>query len=140
MSELGAALEFFGDRQAEQFTAIADIVRPIGEPAFDESTGLVAQTVETVYEDEPCKVSSSDRAGQDVQAGETELRLVDRTIKFAVALDLHPNDLVTIVSSTFNPTDVGKVYRITDVDDREWQVSRRCVVEETTVPMIDAGS
>lgn len=140
MSEIGAALEFFRDRQAEQFTATADVVRPIGEPAFDASTGLVAQTVETVYEDEPCKVSSNDRAGQDVQAGETEVLLVDSTVKFAVALDVHANDLVRIVTSTHNPTDVGKVYRITDVDDREWQISRRCVVEETIVPMIDAGS
>lgn len=140
MSDFDAALEFFQDRQAEQFTATADIRRPIGEPTLNEDTGQVTQTTETVYEDEPCKVTSNDRAGQDAQAGETEVRLVDSTIKFAIETDVHPNDLVTIVTSIHNPTDVGKTYRTTDVDDREWQISRRCVVEETIVPMIDAGS
>lgn len=140
MSDFDTALDFFRDRQAEQFTATADVLRPIGEPTFNEMTGVVTQTVETAYEDEPCKVSSNDRAGQDIQAGETEMRLIDSTIKFAVALEVYKDDVVRIVSSTYNPTDVGKTYRITDVDDREWQISRRCVVEETLVPMIDAGS
>lgn len=140
MSDFDNALDFFRGQQAEQFTATADVFRPIGAPAFDESTGLVAQTVETVYEDEPCKVTSNDRAGQDVQAGETEARLVDSTVKFAVASDIHKDDIVVITSSTYNTADIGNRYRVTDVDDREWQVSRRCVVEETLVPMIDAGS
>lgn len=140
MTDFSTALDYFRGQQAEQFTATADVNRPIGEPTFNEVTGAVAQTVRLVYEAEPCKVSSNDRAGQDVEAGETELRLVDSTIKFGIETEVYKDDLVTIVSSTHNPLDVGKTYRITDVDDREWQISRRCVVEETLVPMIDAGS
>jgi hypothetical protein len=82
-------------------------------------------------------VSSDDRSGEDAKAAETVLRLVDHIIKFPVGQDVQMDDVVTITSSTYNPTDIGRQYRITDVDRREWQISRRCNVEETVVPQLN---
>lgn len=131
-----SALARFRKRQAAQFTQTADIDRPIGEAEFDPTTGFTTQPVLRIRSGIGCKLTSNARQGEDVQAGETEVRLVDHTIKFDVGIDIEKDDLVTITNSKFNTADIGVQYRVTDVDRREWQISRRCVVEETLVPMM----
>lgn len=133
---IDSAITRFRKKQAEQFTQTCNIDRPVGEPIFDPDTNQVTQPVERRYTALACKVSWNDRAGQDVEAGQTELRVVDAEVKFPVGTDVAKDDIVTITSSTFHALGVGKQYRISDVDDREWQISRRCVIEETLVPML----
>lgn len=131
-----SAIARFRKRQADQFTQTCRIDRPVGETYYDPDAQESVQPVEPLYAAVPCKVTSNDRSGEDVQAGETEVRLLDVTIKFPVDTDVAMDDIVTITASKFHPLSVGKQYRITDVDDREWQISRRCVIEETLVPLL----
>lgn len=133
---VASAIARFRSKQAEQFTATATVHRPIGEVVFTPETGSV-QNYELVYSSIACKLSSEDRSGNDVGAGETTVRLVDQLIKFPVESDLQMDDIVTVSSSLHNPTDVGRQYRVTDVDRREWQISRRCNVVETLVPQLN---
>lgn len=134
-----SAVTRFRAKQAEQFSQTADIYRPVGEPTFTPEDGY-AQPVVTVTAGVACKVTSNERQGQDVQAGETEVRLLDHTIKFPVDTPVEVNDIVEVTASTYNPLDTGITYRITDVDRREWQISRRCVIEEVIVPLLHGGS
>jgi hypothetical protein len=123
-------------RQAVQLTQRATIVRPTGPPTFDSETRESVQPVTTLHTDLPCKVTNNDRAGLDVAVGETEIRVTDREIKFPVGTVVAEGDLVTITAGTYNTVDIGVTYRITDIDRREWQVARRCVIEEVAVPRL----
>lgn len=131
-----SALRRFRRKQADQFTQTANIDRPVGEMTYDPDLGTSVQQVVRRYTAVPCKVTANERQGLDVQVAETKVRIVDHTVKFGVDTDVAMDDLVTITSSTFSPLDVDRQYRITDIDRREWQVSRRCVVEEVMVPML----
>lgn len=133
---VGSAITRFRARQAAQFSATAAVHRPVGEVTFTPETGSV-QPYDLIYPAIACKLTSEDRSGNDASAGETVVRLVDQLIKFPVESDLRMDDIVTITASTHNPTDVGRQYRVTDVDRREWQISRRCNVEETLVPQLN---
>lgn len=134
---IDTAIRRFRERQAAQFTDFATIRRPVGEPTFDEDTGLATQEYETVGTLRPCKLTAHDPASRKVPAGETQLRVVTLQLKFPVEEDVQPDDIATITASTYNPTDVGKSYRIVSVDPRTWQISRLCEIEETLVPLLN---
>jgi hypothetical protein len=137
---IATALTRFRAKQAEQFSQTCTVHRPVGEMTYDPDAQESTQPTELLYTGLPCKVTSNERAGSDVDAGETEVRLVDMMVKFPIDTDVAMNDVVTITASTYHPLSVGKQYRILDVDDREWQISRRCTIEETLVPMSWEGS
>lgn len=129
------ALARFQARQAAQFTQRATIQRRVGEPTFTPEDGY-RQEVTTIAADVPCKVTSNERQGQDVQAGQTEARIVDHEVKFPVGTLVEKDDLVTVTASVHNPQDTDRTYRVTDIDRREWQISRRCIIEEVLVPTL----
>lgn len=137
---IDSAIRRFRSRQAGQFTATADLFRALGAPVYED--GESVYPVEQLYTDRPCKVTSNERSGSNVNVAETQVRQVDQDIKFAVDTDVRIDDIVVITSSEYNALSVGKQYRITDVDDREWQISRRCIIEETIAPMrvVEEGS
>lgn len=133
---VASAVARFRAKQAEQFTQTCTIHRPVGEVTYNPDTQQSTQDYELLHTGMACKVAANDRAGEDRQAAETEVRLVDSTIKFPVGTDVAMDDIVTITASTFHALSVGKQYRISDVDDREWQIARRCTIEETLVPRL----
>lgn len=135
-----SVIEWARSRQADQFTQTMTVQRPIGEAYYDEDIEMSVQEVVTIYTDLPCKISSIEAQGEDRQAGQTEVRIVELMVKFPVGTDVAMNDVVTITSSHFNTLDVGRHYRITDVDHREREIARRCAIEETNVPMLWEGS
>jgi hypothetical protein len=134
-----SALARFRAKQAEQFTQTGRIDRPTGEPAYDPNTRQSAQPVTTITT-KPCKVTSGGTQGNDTDVGETTARIVGHEIKFPVGTDLQYLDIVTILSSKFDPSDVGRQYRVLDVDRREWQISRLARIEETVVPLLNEDS
>lgn len=129
------ALTRFRRRQAEQLTASAHIDRPLGPPAWDPESQATVTPVSRAYANRRCKVTSLEAEGTDRTTGQSEARFVGHLIKFDPDTDVRPGDLVTVVSSRHNPLDVGITYRVTDIDRREWQIARRCIVEEVVVPM-----
>src|SRR5690606_1232132 len=76
MVALDAGLGFFRRQQADQLEARATIRRLAGEPVTNPATGRVTQPVAVVSSATPCKVTSNETKGEDVQAGDTEVRLV----------------------------------------------------------------
>lgn len=135
---IATAITRFRLRQAEQFTQKATVRRPLGQMVYDAELGEDVQFVAVLHVDAPCKVTalSDTSKGRDVQAGETKVRLADGEIKFHVGLDVAVDDLVEITGSLYHPLSVGKHYRVTDVDEREWQIAHKCVIEETIVPTL----
>lgn len=132
-----SAITRFRRRQAAQFTQRATILRAAGEPTFDESTGLATQPYDTIGTDRPCKLTADDPSHRKVDVGDTQARTTALRLKFPVGEDVEPLDVVTITDSVYNPTDVGRSYLVTAVDRREWQISRLCDIEETTVPELN---
>lgn len=132
-----SAITRFRRRQAAQFSDRATIRRPVGEMGFDEDTGLASQEYETVGTNRPCKVVRDDRAGRNVNAGETTLLVSSRLVRFPPEEDAEVNDVVTITSSTYNPTDVGRSWRVADIERHTWQIARSCYVEETLAPQLN---
>lgn len=130
-----AGLDFFRGQQADQFSQTATIRRPTGELVTNPATGLVTQPVATVATGARCKVTSGERVGQDIDVAETEATLVDHLVKFKVGTDVEKDDLIEITGSRYDAADIGRIYRVTSIDRREWQIARRCVVEEVLVPM-----
>lgn len=139
---IDTAIRRFRRRQEAQFTQRATIQRPVGEPVYDPEAQVSAQPVETVDTDVPCKITSGETQGSDVAAGQTSVRVTELVVKFPVATDARRDDIVTISDSLYDEPDIGRQYRITDVDRREWQIARRCAIEETSVAMLnlDEGS
>lgn len=129
-----SALRRFRGKQAEQFTQTARIDRPIGLPVYDPETRTTSQPVRTIGT-KACKTTNQDINGVDVQVGETTVRTVVNLVKFEPGTDLENRDLITIVSSKYNPSDVARQYRVLDVDRREWQIARRATIEEVVVPL-----
>lgn len=134
---IDAAITRFRRRQAAQFTDRATIRRPIGEPTFDTETGLAGQEYETVGTGRPCKFVRDDRAGRDVSAGETSLLVASLVIRFPVEEDVEVHDVITITRSTYNPSDVGRSWRVADLERHTWQIARNCNVEETVAPPLN---
>lgn len=136
---IASAIDRFRARQADQFTATATIRRETGASTTNPTTGVVSKPSTTVAVDEPCKVLAVDSSGEEVQAAETIVSEIDVRIRFAVGTDVERDDLVDITSSTYNPLDVGRTYRVLAVDRREWQISRTVLAREVLAPMEHPG-
>lgn len=134
---IDAAISRFRTRQAAQFSDRATIQRPTGEPVFDEMTGRATQEYETVGTSRPCKFVRDDRAGRDVTAGDTVVLVSSKLARFPVEEDVQVHDIVTVTSSTYNPTDVGRSWRVADIERHTWQIARNCYVEETVAPPLN---
>jgi hypothetical protein len=132
-----AAVTRFRRRQAAQFTDRATIRRPVGEMTFDESTGLASQEYETVGTNRPCKFVRDDRAGRDVTAGDTTVLVASIVCRFPVEEDVELHDVLTVTASAYNPTDVGRSWRVADLERHTWQIARNCVVEEIVAPALN---
>lgn len=131
---IDAAITRFRRRQAAQFTDRATILRPVGEPDFDENAGRATQQYETVGTNRPCKFVRDDRSGRNVDAGETSVLVASILIRFPVEEDVDTHDVITVTSSLYNPLDVGRSWRVADLERHTWQIARNCVVEETIAP------
>jgi hypothetical protein len=133
------AITRFRLRQAAQFSDRATIQRPTGEPGYDEASGLSTQDYDTVGTARPCKFVRDDRSGRIVDAGESRLLVSSSTIRFAHDEDIEVDDVVTVTASTYNPTDVGRSWRVADIERHTWQIARNCTVEETVAPLLNEG-
>lgn len=127
------AIARFRAKQAEQFSDEATVARQDGELTTNSTTGEVSREFDEVY-DGPCKIRPADRTGRDVEAGETELRLVTMIGKFPVDSDIRRDDIVTVVASTYDAGMVDRQYRVTDAPGDGWQIARVVYLEETVVP------
>lgn len=134
------AITRFREAQADQFTQTATVTRPTGDVEFDEDTGLETRPADVIATGEPCKTTAVEQIGTDRTVGHADVRFNDLMVKFRHDLDVQRNDIVTITDSVYNPADIGLTYRVTDIDRREWQIARRCIVEEITVPHVEEGS
>jgi hypothetical protein len=135
---IDSAIRRFRAKQAGQFSQTALLQRPVGETVYDPNTQASVQPVVTIYTGVPCKVSTMGREqGSEVSAGQTEVRVTDLEAKFPIDADVLHGDLLTIVTSTFNTQDIGRQFRVTQIDRREWQISRKCAIEETIVPVLN---
>lgn len=110
--------------------------RPTGEATFDETTGLAGQGYTTVGTGRPCKFAKDDRGGREVTAGETTLLLTSTTVKFPHDEDVEVGDLLDVTTAA-HPSDVGRVWRVADIERHTWQVARSCRVEEVTAPELN---
>lgn len=128
-------LAHFRAEQEKQLTATARVVRHLGDPVYDPVTGRSVQPVQTVLAAAPCKITAFDALGSDVEVGQTQARIGHHLVKFVHDAPVMIGDLIEITSSTYNPSDIGLLLRIVDIDRREWQIARRCVAEEISVPI-----
>lgn len=132
------AIARFRAKQAEQFSDSATVSRQVGELTTNSTTGAVTREFDEVY-DGPCKIRPADRTGRDVEAGETEVRLVTMVGKFPVDSDIRADDVVTVTASTYDDGMVDRQYRVTDVPADGWQIARVAYLEETVVPELHEG-
>lgn len=133
------AIARFRARQAEQFSDEITFSRPAGELVTDSETGAVTQPYEDAYEG-PCKIRPADRGGNDVDAGETELRMVDMVGKFPVDSDIRKDDIGVVTASEYDASMVGRQYRVTEAPADGWQIARVVGLEETLVPELNPES
>lgn len=132
-----SAITRFRRRQAAQFTDRATIRRPVGEPTYNPATGLSTQDFDTVATNRPCKFVKDDRAGRDVTAGESTLLVSSILCRFPVDEDVEVHDVITTTESQYNPTDVGRSWRVADIERHTWQIARNCSVEEIVAPPLN---
>lgn len=120
-------------RQADRRVArsTCTITRSGTEAAFDPETGTYTEAAGDLVYTGWCTVRPEGREGVDTEAGETELRLNDYTVKVEANTPAWIDDIVTVTTSPDEGL-VGKRLRVTDVPVDDWQVSRRLVVEEVT--------
>lgn len=137
---IDTAIARFRARQAEQFSDEVTVSRPVGELVTDSTTGAVTQTYDSIYEDRPCKIRPAERSGNDVAAGETELRMVDMVGKFAVNDDIRKDDILTVTASLYDTSMVARQYRVTEAPADAWQIARIVGLEETLVPALNPES
>lgn len=133
------AIARFRDRQAGQFSEDVVVYRQVGELSTNPTTGAVTRTFTEVY-DGPCKIRPADRSGNDVRAGETEVRTLDMVGKFPVDTALRKDDVVDVEDSTFDATMVGRRYRVTEAPADGWQIAKVVRLEEIQVPELNLES
>jgi hypothetical protein len=137
---IDTAITRFRARQAEQFSDEATVSRPVGELVTDPDTGAVTQPYDTIYEDRPCKIRPAGHSGNDVTAGETELRMIGMTGKFAVDDDIRKDDILTVTASLYDASMPGRQYRVTEAPADAWQIARVVGLEEALVPELNPES
>lgn len=125
---LDTALTRWRTREEAQFRSTCTIKRNDGEPVFDPGTGQYTQAEVVVY-DGACKVKLAAREGEDVEAGETEVRLLDFILTLPADTAVQKDDRVLVDSSPDTGL-AGKQFRVTDVLVTDWQVTRKAVLEE----------
>lgn len=135
---IATTLPLIRQRLHRQLTARATVVRPVGEPTTDRTTGEVTQDTVTIGTGRPCKVKTGDAGGSDkATAGEGPVRNVDAVIVFPLEEDVIEGDIVTVTASIYAPGFVGKSYRVVELDRREWQAGTFAKVEYVLVPPLN---
>lgn len=125
-----ADLESMQATVADTFVDAASVARGTA-PTFNSDTGTYSAGGATTYTG-PCKIRLAPRVGQDIDAGETEIRGADFNGHFPVDTDMAVNDVVTVTASATDPAIVGRRLRVTDVALGSWQLERVVVLQMLT--------
>jgi len=130
------AIARFRRRQADVFRDTATVTRPgTADGTIDPTTGVYTPpTTTTVYQG-PCLLRGFAWEGTDAQYGDIEVRLRRVRCKFPVDSDIRMDDVVVPSASVYDPSLVGKSFRVTDAPGDGWQISRWTIVEEITEPV-----
>lgn len=128
---LDSAIARFRRRERELARSTCIITRPVEGRVFNPETGVYTDPTPTPIYSGWCTVRPADRAGQDTEAGETELRLNEYEVKVAHNTLVKVDDIVLVLTSP-DVAMAGKRLRVTDVPVDDRQVVRRVVVEEVT--------
>ena len=92
--------------------------------------GTVSRPSTIVYSGR-CKVQSSRPWPSRPDAGEHSWTVLPLEVHFPVTADVRTGDVVTVTSS-FDPLNVGRVFRVTSGDRKTFQTAYRPRVEEVT--------
>ena len=97
---------------------------------LNEATGEVdAPAGELVYEGR-CQVRAATVQSQDVEAGETLVRLRRLVLKLPPNTPVQKDDVVTILEAEHDESLEGATFRIRDVPHDDWQIARVAHLEE----------
>lgn len=98
------------------------------------SSGVIAETSETIYSGK-CRVKTLDADASMAQAGGQQVVQQQLTLLVPVSFTtpLLPGDVATITASTFDPSLVGKTFRLRDIPYASQSTARRirCEDEQT---------
>lgn len=138
---IATAVARFREKQAEQFSDTANVVRPVGEPDFDPDTEQYTQDAVTIYSDEPCKIRPASVRGEHRdEIGETNVGTPDYDGKFAVNADFQRGDVVTVTASLYDSSMVGKTFTVKQAPADAWQIARVVTLEEYLPPLLNEVS
>ena len=126
------ARAYFERRQADLFRDTATVTRPGEGGTLNPVTGVWTPAATTVVYSGPCLIRGFAWEGTDVQYGDQEVRLRRARAKFPVNTPIRLDDVVVPTASTYDSGMVGKSFRVTDVPNDGWQISRWTIIEEIT--------
>lgn len=128
---LDTAIQRFRQRQESLFRSECTVTRPSTEtPVLNEETGEVESPAgELIYEGR-CQIRAATVQSQDVEAGETLVRLRRLVLKLPPNTSVQRNDIVSIIESEHDEGLEGATFRITDVPHDDWQIARVAHLEE----------
>jgi hypothetical protein len=129
---LDGARARFERRQVDLFRDEATVTRPATGGALDEESGEWTPTAATEIYDGVCLLRGFNWEGTDVQVGGDEARLRRLRAKFPTDTAIQRNDIVVPTRSTYDPSLVGRSFRVTDVPPDGWQIVRWSILEEVT--------
>jgi len=104
------------------------------EPTLDETTGAYVPDDPTVYYTGPCRVQKTPNlSGRNPVAGEHEFSTAALDVSVpASVLGCAVDDIVTIITSVFDPDLTGRVMRVEDVLAKSYATARRLSCTELT--------
>ncbi len=135
---IDTTITLFRNAERALMTSTVTIVRNVGEPSFNTTTGVLVQGTDPVYSGDAL-IRSNMWEGSDVQAGQQEVRIRGVKIKLPTDTLVRYDDIVTVTASP-DARMVGKVFRVTDVMVDDWQISCSTICEEVVVGSPESGS
>lgn len=133
-----STIALFRAAERELMSSTVAVVRNVGNPQFNTTTGELTQDTDPVYSGDAL-IRSNMWQGSDVQVGEQEVRLRGVKIKFPADTLVLKDDVVTVTAS-LDARMVDKVFRVTDVMVDDWQISCSTICEEVVVTGLAGGS
>lgn len=120
----------FERRQRDLFRDEATVTRPGEGGTLDPVSGVWTSAATTTVYEGACLLRGFNWEGTDVQLGDQEVRLRRARAKFPVNTAIRMDDVVVPTASTYDAGMVGKSFRVIDVPNDGWQISRWTIIEE----------
>ncbi len=103
-----------------------------GASVTDPHSGVVTPSLTLVYQGR-CKVQQTLAQSRAAEAGGAQFALQDTQVQVPVGVGpVQTDDLVTMLTSAYNPALAGNIYRVTELFEKSFQTAQRLRAEEMT--------